>query len=151
MTLLITINWKSQYLWNPVCRVSQNSTKCQVHSIWLTPSQSQAMFTAEQGFQNQGVCLQVLPSLLSPLASSIFCSHPTFPTTKTSKPSFFDFSFLWNTTETLPTQASCFQIISNLYQQHPAQYSLQEETKLMYHPSIDSCNHDIHIADYAVW
>ena len=84
------------------------------------------MFTAEQGFQNQEVCLQVFPSLLSP--SSIFYSRPTFPTAKTSKPSFFDFSSLQNTPEMLAIQASCFQIISNpyLYQQHPAQYSSQE-------------------------
>ena len=81
---------------------------------------------AELGFQNHGVCLHVLPSLLSP--SSIFCSCPTFPTAKPSKPSFFDFSSLQNTTETLATLASCFQIISNpyLYQQHPAKCSPQE-------------------------
>ena len=81
---------------------------------------------AELGFQNHGVCLQVIPSLLSPF--SLVCSHPTFPTAKTSKPSFFDFSSLQNTTETLAMLASCFQIISNpsLYQQHPALCSLQE-------------------------
>ena len=81
---------------------------------------------AELGFQNHRVCLQVLPSLLT--LCSLVCSHPTFPTAKTSKPSFFDFSWLQNTTETLATLASCFQIISNpyLYQQHPAQCSSQE-------------------------
>ena len=81
---------------------------------------------AELGFQNHGVCLQVLPSLLSPF--SLDCSHPTFPTAKISKPSFFHFSSLQNTTETLAMLASCFQIISNpsLYQQHPAQCSSQE-------------------------
>ena len=122
MTLLIGINWKPQYLWNPVCRVSQNSMRSHVNSIWLGLSQSQAMFTAQQGFQNQGVCLQVFPSLLFP--SSIFCFHPTLP--KTSKQSFFDFSFLQNTTETVATQAICFLIISNpsLYQQHSVQYTL---------------------------
>ena len=45
------------------------------------------------------VCKLVLPSLLSPC--SIFCSRPTFPTAKTSEPSFFDFSSLQNATETL--------------------------------------------------
>ena len=81
---------------------------------------------AELGFQNHGVCLQVIPSLLSPF--SLVCSHPTFPTAKTSKPSFFDFSSLQKTTETLAMLASCFQIISNLSlcQQHPAQCSSQE-------------------------
>ena len=84
------------------------------------------MLAAEQGFQNQEVYRQGLPSVLSPC--SLFCSRPSFAMAKSSKPSFIDFSSLQNTTETFARSARCLRIILNpyRYQQHPAQCSSQE-------------------------
>jgi len=47
---------------------------------------------AKLGFQNQGVCLQVLPSLLSPCSILIFAHAPLFPQPK--HPSHLSLIFL---------------------------------------------------------
>ena len=138
MTSLLYINWKPK--------------RSHVHCMWLKPSQSQPMLAAEQGFQNQEVCLQVLSSLLSP--SCIFCSRPSFPMAKTSKPSFFDFSSLQNTKETL---AICWLVVFRLFQTLISTSSILLSvvrrckqnwcnTLLLI---VTYCN--MHTADYVVW